>query len=122
MLKLSLSNSSELSNSIFHCQEDELGCKSLQLLLFVGVASVIIFLLAIYCDVLPSRSCAEKIRSALGGLTTDRRENIHSLDSMTRDEIVARLSQLQKQYPQVFIEGNFKKVEDDDRKKSLDKS
>ena len=47
---------------------------------------------------------------------------IHSLDSMTRDEIVARLSQLQKQYPQVFIEGNFKKVEDDDRKKSLDKS
>lgn len=65
---------------------------------------------------------AEKIRSALGGLTTDRRENIHSLDSMTRDEIVARLSQLQKQYPQVFIEGNFKKVEDDDRKKSLDKS
>ena len=65
---------------------------------------------------------AEKIRSALGGLTTDRRENIHSLDSMTRDEIVARLSQLQKQYPQVFIEGNFKTVEDDDRKKSLDKS
>ena len=65
---------------------------------------------------------AEKIRSALGGLTTDRRENIHSLDSMTRDEIVARLSQLQKQYPQVFIEGNFKKVEDDDRKKPVDKS
>ena len=57
----------------------------------------------------------------MGGLTTDRRENIHSLDSMTRDEIVARLSQLQKQYPQVFIEGNFKKVEDDDRKKSVDR-
>ena len=53
---------------------------------------------------------AEKIRSALGGLTTDRRENIHSLDSMTRDEKVARISQLQKKYHQVFIEGNFNKL------------
>ena len=65
---------------------------------------------------------AEKIRSALGGLTTDRRENIHSLDNLSRDEIVSRLADLQKQYPQVFIEGDFKKVTDDDRKKSLAKS
>ena len=65
---------------------------------------------------------AEKIRSALGGLTTDRRENVHSLDNLSRDEIVSRLADLQKQYPQVFIEGDFKKVTDDNRKKSLAKS
>jgi len=46
---------------------------------------------------------AEKIRSALGGLTIDRRENTHVIDQMSRDEIVARLSALQKNYPQVFI-------------------
>jgi len=65
---------------------------------------------------------AEKIRSALGGLTTDRRENVHSLDNLSRDEIIARLAELQKQHPQVFIEGDFKKVTDDDRKESLAKS
>jgi hypothetical protein len=65
---------------------------------------------------------AEKIRSALGGLTTDRRENVHTLDNLTREEIVSRLADLQKQYPQVFIEGDFKKVIDDDRKESLAKS
>ena len=65
---------------------------------------------------------AEKIRSALGGLTTDRRENVHSLDNLTRDEIVSRLADLQKQYPQVFIEGDYKEVKDDNRKKSLAKS
>ena len=65
---------------------------------------------------------AEKIRSALGGLTTDRRENVHTLDNLTREEIVSRLADLQKQYPQVFIEGDFKKVTDDDRKESLAKS
>ena len=55
---------------------------------------------------------AEKIRSALGGLTIDRRENINVMDQMSRDEITARLAALQKQYPQVFqIEGsNMKDV------------
>ncbi len=58
----------------------------------------------------------------LGGLTTDRRENVHTLDNLTREEIVSRLADLQKQYPQVFIEGDFKKVTDDNRKEPLAKS
>jgi len=45
---------------------------------------------------------AEKIRSALGGLTIDRRENINTIDQLSRDEIVGRLAALQKQYPQAF--------------------
>lgn len=47
---------------------------------------------------------AEKIRSALGGLSTDRRssEVTHVIDQMSRDEIVARLNALQQNYPQVF--------------------
>jgi DNA-binding CsgD family transcriptional regulator len=49
---------------------------------------------------------AEKIRSALGGLTIDRRENINTMDQMSRDEITARLAALQQQYPQAFqVEG-----------------
>ena len=41
---------------------------------------------------------AEKIRSALGGLTIDRREqqHVHQLDSMTKQDIVARLAELRK--------------------------
>ena len=63
---------------------------------------------------------AEKIRSALGGLTIDRREqnHIHQLDKLSREEIVARLQQIRSEYPHAFVEGNFKKVEDD-REKSL---
>ena len=54
---------------------------------------------------------AEKIRSALGGLTIDRREQINTMDQMSRDEIVARLSNLQKQYPQAFvIDAEYKDV------------
>lgn len=54
---------------------------------------------------------AEKIRSALGGLTIDRRENINTLDQLSRDEIVGRLAALQKQYPQAFqIDQNMKDV------------
>ena len=54
---------------------------------------------------------AEKIRSALGGLTIDRRENINTVDQMTRDQIVARLDALRKQYPQAFvIDGTMKDV------------
>jgi len=45
---------------------------------------------------------AEKIRSALGGLTIDRRENINTMDQMSRDEITARLAALQQKYPQAF--------------------
>tara|TARA_R100000315_G_scaffold36476_1_gene15198 strand:- start:98 stop:640 length:543 start_codon:yes stop_codon:yes gene_type:complete len=53
---------------------------------------------------------AEKIRSALGGLTIDRREQINRLDEMSRADIVARLADLKKQYPHAFIEGEFKDV------------
>lgn len=53
---------------------------------------------------------AEKIRSALGGLTIDRRENINRLDDMSRADIVARLAELQKKYPHAFIEGEYKDV------------
>ena len=55
---------------------------------------------------------AEKIRSALGGLTIDRRETVNKLDDMSRAEIVARLADLQKKYPNAFIEGEFKEVID----------
>jgi phage terminase small subunit len=56
---------------------------------------------------------AEKIRSALGGLTIDRREqnHIHQLDKLSRDEIVARLESIKKEYPHAFVEGSYKKVE-----------
>lgn len=53
---------------------------------------------------------AEKIRSALGGLTIDRRETINKLDEMSRADIVARLTELQKKYPHAFIEGEYKDV------------
>jgi len=54
---------------------------------------------------------AEKIRSALGGLTIDRRETINTIDQLSRDEITTRLVALQKQYPQAFqIEGTYKDV------------
>lgn len=45
---------------------------------------------------------AEKVRSALGGLTIDRRENINTFDQLSREEIVSRLAALQQQYPAVF--------------------
>lgn len=45
---------------------------------------------------------AEKIRSALGGLTIDRRETINTIDQLSRDEITARLADLQRKYPQAF--------------------
>jgi hypothetical protein len=45
---------------------------------------------------------AEKIRSAMGGLTIDRRETINTLDQLSRDEITARLAALQQKYPQAF--------------------
>ena len=63
---------------------------------------------------------AEKIRSALGGLTIDRRETTHQLDQLSREEIVARLTEIRKQHPSAFIEGDFKVVgEDKGRDKTL---
>jgi hypothetical protein len=57
---------------------------------------------------------AEKIRSALGGLTIDRRETINTIDQLSRDEITARLAILQKQYPQAFvIDGTAEDVTDE---------
>jgi hypothetical protein len=59
---------------------------------------------------------AEKIRSALGGLTIDRRETINTIDSLSRDEIVGRLADLQKRYPQAFqIEGTAKDITPDEQ-------
>jgi len=47
----------------------------------------------------------------LGGLTIDRRENINTLDQLSRDEITSRLALLQKQYPQAFvIDADYKDV------------
>jgi len=58
---------------------------------------------------------AEKIRSALGGLTIDRRETINTLDQMSRDEITARLAALQQKYPHAFqVEAQYKDVTPDE--------
>lgn len=64
---------------------------------------------------------AEKIRSALGGLTIDRREatHVHQLDNMTKEDIAARLADLRKSYPQAFIEGEYKDVTDNQREETL---
>mgnify|MGYP003132831851 FL=1 len=62
---------------------------------------------------------AEKIRSALGGLTVDRREQIHQLDELSREEITARLAQLRKEYPQAFIEGQYAEVKNGDSRGEL---
>jgi|TARA_S200002703_G_scaffold32860_3_gene28590 hypothetical protein len=55
---------------------------------------------------------AEKIRSALGGLTIDRRESthVHQLDQLSREDIVARLAAIREEYPHAF--DNMKRVED----------
>jgi hypothetical protein len=57
---------------------------------------------------------AEKLRSVLGGLTVDRRETINSIDQMTKDQILTRLSDLQKKYPQAFqtLEGEYEPIEE----------
>tara|TARA_R110000824_G_scaffold14961_1_gene63288 strand:- start:719 stop:1300 length:582 start_codon:yes stop_codon:yes gene_type:complete len=55
---------------------------------------------------------AEKTRSALGGLTTDRREtsHFHAIENMTREEIEGRLAELRKNHPSVFIEADYEVV------------
>jgi hypothetical protein len=57
---------------------------------------------------------AEKLRSALGGLTIDRRETINRIDQMTKDEILGRLTELQRKFPQAFqvVEGQYDVVLD----------
>ena len=62
---------------------------------------------------------AEKIRSALGGLTIDRRETTHQLDKLSREEIVSRLSEIRKQYPSAFIDGEYKVVGDNEGSKII---
>ena len=57
---------------------------------------------------------AEKTRSALGGLTTDRREtsHFHAIENMNRDEIESRLSELRKSHPSVFLDADYEVVND----------
>jgi hypothetical protein len=56
---------------------------------------------------------AEKIRAALGGLTVDRREQVNTIDALSREEILGRLADLQKKYPQAFqIEGEYTDISD----------
>ena len=57
---------------------------------------------------------AEKIRSSLGGLTVDRRENqhVHKYDDMTREQIIAELGKLRNDHPAAFIEGDYEEVKD----------
>ena len=63
---------------------------------------------------------AEKIRSALGGLTVDRREQVNTMDALSRDDIIARLADMQRKYPQAFVvDGTMKDVTTPDL--SLDK-
>ena len=62
---------------------------------------------------------AERIRSALGGLTVDRREQINALDDLSREQIIDRLDNLKKQYPQAFVEGEYQEVKDGDSRVKL---
>jgi len=58
---------------------------------------------------------AEKIRSALGGLTIDRREqkHIHEIDQLSREEVAMRLANIRKDYPHAFGDVIDAKVIDD---------
>ena len=55
---------------------------------------------------------AEKTRSALGGLTTDRREtnHYHALENMSRQEIEARLEELRKSHPHAFVDAEYEVI------------
>lgn len=56
---------------------------------------------------------AEKTRSALGGLTVDRREtsHFHAIENMSRDEIETRLSDLRRSHPDVFNSNDYKVID-----------
>jgi phage terminase small subunit len=55
---------------------------------------------------------AEKTRSALGGLTVDRREtnHFHAIENMSREEIEKRLAELRQNHPSVFIDADYEVV------------
>tara|TARA_R110000787_G_scaffold150692_3_gene264613 strand:+ start:1655 stop:2242 length:588 start_codon:yes stop_codon:yes gene_type:complete len=57
---------------------------------------------------------AEKTRSALGGLTTDRREtnHFHAIENMSRPEIEVRLQELRKSHPHAFVEAEYEVIND----------
>ena len=57
---------------------------------------------------------AEKTRSALGGLTVDRREtnHFHAIENMSRDEIETRLTDLRRSHPSVFEDAIYEVVDD----------
>mgnify|MGYP003645033965 CR=1 FL=1 len=57
---------------------------------------------------------AERIRSALGGLTIDRREtnHYHAIENMSRDEIENRLKELRQSHPQMFVDAEYEEVND----------
>ena len=57
---------------------------------------------------------AEKTRSALGGLTIDRREtnHFHAIENMSRDEIETRLTELRRTHPSVFEDAIYEVVDD----------
>jgi hypothetical protein len=58
---------------------------------------------------------AEKLRSALGGLTTDRRETLNRIENMSRDQILTRLMELQEKYPFLKDVTPTEEPKDDDR-------
>ena len=55
---------------------------------------------------------AEKTRSALGGLTTDRREtnHYHAIENMSRQEIESRLEELRKSHPHAFVDAEYEVI------------
>jgi len=57
---------------------------------------------------------AEKTRSALGGLTTDRREtsHFHAIENMNRDEIENRLKELRQNHPNIFTDVDYEVLND----------
>jgi len=64
---------------------------------------------------------AERIRSALGGLTIDRREtnHYHAIENMSREEIETRLKELRQSNPQVFVDAEYEEVNDKKTRKPL---
>ena len=57
---------------------------------------------------------AEKTRSALGGLTTDRREtnHFHAIENMSRQEIESRLEELRKSLPHAFVDVDYEVIDE----------
>ena len=57
---------------------------------------------------------AEKLITQIGGIAIDRREIKveHSIDKLSRDEIVSRLSEIRKAHSYAF-DGDYKRIEDD---------